>query len=158
MRRLIVIAGTLALLGACSSGGCDSSSNKPSGSASEPPSLGGGTSRGGTSETVSFQGLGKSAAPGQTPAVSSAAAALGGSAPLPAQSVICGGFPNLAADCKTDPAFDALKKKCCPTGAIDQCTAIPGGARLLGHGCAAPAAGFTSTPTQAPASTPAVQN
>jgi hypothetical protein len=73
-----------------------------------------------------------------------AAAALGGSgtsAPAdPPQSVICGGFPNLLDDCRTDPLFEQVKKKCCPSGTVVQCQAIPGGARLTGHGCTASAA------------------
>jgi len=74
---------------------------------------------------------------------------LGGSAPEPAQTVICGGFPNLLADCKTDPAFPDVKKKCCPTGIVDQCSAIAGGARLIGHACSAQASTFKSTPAPA---------
>jgi hypothetical protein len=146
MRRLMLIAGTLALLGACSSGGCDAGGGKSSEPAKEAPTLGGGSPHGGTGETISFQGLGKGAPPpGMSQATSSAAAALGGSAPLdPAQTVICGGFPNLLPDCKTDPAYAALKQKCCPTGTVDQCVAVPGGARLIGHACSAQAS--TSAP------------
>jgi hypothetical protein len=143
MNRLLLIAGTLAFLGACSSGGgCDGGEKKPAAPAGQATSLPGrGPAHGGTSETVSFQGMGKksSADPAQ-----SAAAALGGSAASapagPPQTVVCGGFANLAADCKSDPLFEQVQKKCCPTGTVDQCQAIPGGARLTGHGCTASAA------------------
>lgn len=151
MMRLLLVAGTLALLGACSSGGgCDGGGGEkktPSGESTTLP--GGASSHGGPSETVSFQGLGKKT--GGDPQAAAASAALGGSgaAPAPAaaaaasdapQSVICGGFPYLAADCKTDPVFDQILKKCCPTGQVDRCQAIPGGARLTGRRCAASAA------------------
>jgi hypothetical protein len=143
MNRLLLIAGTLAFLGACSSGGgCDGGEKKPAPAAGEATSLpGGAPSHGGTSETVSFQGMGKktSADPAQA-----AASALGGSAasaPVdPPKSVICGGFANLAADCTTDPLFDQVRKKCCPAGTVDQCRAIPNGALLIGRGCTASAA------------------
>jgi len=154
MPRLLAFAVILSLLGACSSGGgCDggTSDNKPS-SGESSGAGGGGPSHGGTSETVSFQGLGKKT--GGAPASSdpqAAAAALSGEGGKPApaavsghataaaapQSVICGGFPYLAADCKTDPVFDQIVKKCCPTGQVPKCEAIPGGARLTGAGCAA---------------------
>ena len=154
MPRLLAVAVILALLGACSSGGgCDggSNDNKPS-SSSSGGGGGSGPSHGGTSETVSFQGLGKKT--GGAPASSdpaAAAAALNGDGTQPApaavaspaggapapQSVICGGFPYLAADCKTDPVFDQIQKKCCPTGQVLKCEAIPGGARLTGTGCTA---------------------
>jgi hypothetical protein len=159
MNRLILIAVTLAFLGACSSGsGCDGGGDKkPSSGQSSSLSGGAGSSRG-TSETVSFQGLGRKAAgdPAQAaasaPTAAAAAALGGGGAPAPAassQSVICGGFPYLAADCKTDPVYDQIVKKCCPAGQVDQCQAIPGGARLIGHGCTA--SNFTSVPTAASA-------
>jgi hypothetical protein len=179
MGRLILIVGTLALLGACSSGsGCDGGENKstsPSGHSSGGGGGGGGGFRGGTGESVSFQGLGKTKAPppvnGQqaVAGTNAAAAALGGSAPnpppgggassssatattassagsasTPPQSVICGGFPNLPADCLRDPSFDAIKAKCCPTGFVEKCQGIPGGARLSGSGCAAPASSIIS--------------
>lgn len=153
MPRLLAFAVILSLLGACSSGGgCDGGS--PDSSQSSSGSSGGGGGGGGpshgTSETVSFQGLGKKT--GGAPASSdpaAAAAALNGdgakpapaavaaAAPAKPQSVICGGFPYLAADCKTDPVFDQIQKKCCPTGTVDKCEAIPGGARLTGTGCTA---------------------
>ena len=154
MNRLLLIAGTLAFLGACSTGsGCDGGGDKKAAPAGESSSLPGGTSHGGTSEMVSFQGLGKKAAgdPTKQTPTGTAAAALGGSAAgAPAAqsgSVICGGFPYLAADCKTDPVYDQIVKKCCPTGQVDQCQAIPGGARLIGRGCAAST--FTSVPAAA---------
>ena len=158
MRGLILIAATVAFLGACSSGGgCDGGDAKSSSGSGQSSGGGGGGGGGGahgTSETVSFQGLGKNSPPppanGQsrpasstTTATNAAAAALGGSAANPsagpAQSVICGGFPDMPADCLKDPAFDAIKKKCCPTGQVDQCQGIPGGARLIGHACTAAA-------------------
>lgn len=152
MPRLLAFAVVLALLGACSSGGgCDGGSpdNKPA--SGEPASLPGGpSSHGGTGETVSFQGLGRKTggAPAATDPQAAAAALNGeGGKPAPAavaaaapsapQSVICGGFPYLAADCKTDPVFEQIAKKCCPTGEVDKCEAIPGGARLTGRGCTA---------------------
>jgi hypothetical protein len=152
MPRLLAFAVILSLLGACSSGGgCDggSNDNKPS-SGGSAGAGGGGPSHGGTSETVSFQGLGKKTdgAPASTDPQAAAAALSGeGGKPAPAavaaaspsasQSVICGGFPYLAADCKTDPVYDQIAKKCCPTGQVDKCEAIPGGARLTGRGCTA---------------------
>ena len=151
MPRLFALAVALSLFGACSSGGgCDGGEKKES--SGEPASLPGGpSSHGGTSETVSFQGLGKKTggAPAATDPQAAAAALSGeGGKPAPAavaavapsapQSVICGGFPYLAADCKTDPVYDQIVKKCCPTGQVDKCETIPGGARLTGRGCAAP--------------------
>lgn len=155
MRGLLLIAGAMAVLGACSSGSCDTGNGDKSAPAAEPKSLPGGGSRGGTNELVSFQGLGRKAAGDPTPPTQTAkaASALGGSgASAPAgggasggaaggaESVICGGFPYLAADCKTDPVYAQVLKKCCPTGSVDICQAIPGGARLIGHGCTDPAA------------------
>ncbi|HXS99353.1 MAG TPA: hypothetical protein VN915_01625 [Elusimicrobiota bacterium] len=155
MPRLLAFAVIFSLLGACSSGGgCDggTSDNKSSSSGSSGGAGGGGPSHG-TSETVSFQGLGKKT--GGAPASSdpqAAAAALNGEGGKPApaavagnasataaapQSVICGGFPYLAADCKTDPVFEQIQKKCCLTGQVLKCEAIPGGARLTGTGCTA---------------------
>ena len=142
MNRLLLIAGTLAFLGACSSGGgCDGGEKKAAPSSGQSTSLpGGASSHGGLSETVSFQGMGKK---GGSPA-QAAAAALGGAAaggPIdPPQSVICGGFQNLAPDCKTDPLFEQVRQKCCPAGTVEQCQAIPGGARLIGRGCTPSAA------------------
>jgi hypothetical protein len=146
--RLILIASVLALFGACSSGGgCGGDDAKSSSSSGDSGGGGGGggSSRGGTGESVSFQGLGKNPAPppanGQkqaVPGTNVAAAALGGSAATsPPQSVICGGFPGLPPDCLKDPVFDAIKKKCCPTGQVDACHGIPGGARLTGRACTA---------------------
>lgn len=159
MRRLFLIAASLAILGACSSGdscGGSSSEKKTAPAPGETSGMsGGGGSHGGLGEGVSFQGLGKKApAPGVSAAANAATGALGGStaAPGPAApslNVICAGFPNLAQDCSTDPAFDAIKKKCCPTGQVDHCQSIPGGALLIGRGCSAPA------PAKAPAPTPA---
>jgi hypothetical protein len=151
----------LGALWACSSGGggCDGGNNAaPSGQSTGLSVGSGGT--GGTGEAVSFQGLGKKA-PGDAPQsaekakTNALAAALGGSgsnaapgaapaapaaAPAgsgaPIKSVICGGYPNLAADCTKDPAFSVIKKKCCPDGTVDRCQAVPGGARLIGKGCA----------------------
>lgn len=152
MHRLLALAVVFALLGACSSGGgCDGDAEKkPSSGESSGGAGGGGPSHGGTSETVSFQGLGKKTggAPASSdPAAAAAALSGAGGPPAPAavaaapaggpQSVICGGFPYLAADCKTDPVYDQIAKKCCPTGVVDKCEAIPGGARLTGRGCTA---------------------
>jgi len=156
MPRLLAFAVILAFLGACSSGGgCDGGSpdNKPSSGSSGGGGGGAGPAHGGTGESVSFQGLGRKT--GGAPASSdpqAAAAALNGEGAKPApaavagntagsggapQSVICGGFPYLAADCKTDPVFEQIQKKCCPTGQVTKCEAIPGGARLTGTGCTA---------------------
>ena len=139
MNRLLLLAGTLAFLGACSSGGgCDGGEKKPEAAGQATSLPGGAPSHGGPSETVSFQGMGKK---GSADPAQNAAAALGGSAPAdPSQTVICGGFPNLLDDCKSDPMFEQVRKKCCSTGTVDQCQAIPGGARLIGHGCTAPTA------------------
>ncbi|HEX4048456.1 MAG TPA: hypothetical protein VH309_11505 [Elusimicrobiota bacterium] len=148
MNRLLLLAGVLAFLGACSSGGgCDGGNDNRPAASGQSTGLPGGVSHGGTGETVSFQGLGRKGAgdPARPSQTAAAAAALGGSgAPAPAapaasaeQSVICGGFPNLAADCKTDPAFPQVQKKCCASGQADRCQAIPGGARLIGRGCVA---------------------
>jgi hypothetical protein len=150
MRHLVFIAGLMAVLGACSSGSCDSGGGDKNAPAAEPKSLPGSGSRGGTGESVSFQGLGKkTAGDPPTPATPAAKAesALGGSgsnAPAggaagAAESVICGGFPYLTADCTADPVYQQVLKKCCPTGQVDRCQAIPGGARLTGRGCTAPA-------------------
>jgi hypothetical protein len=38
-------------------------------------------------------------------------------------------------DCLRDPSFNAIKAKCCPTGYVERCEGIPGGARLTGTGC-----------------------
>ena len=142
------IAGIMAVLGACSSGSCDSGGGEKNAPAAEPKSLPGGGSHGGTSELVSFQGLGRKAAGDAAPAAPAAKAesALGGSgssgqaggAAGASESVICGGFPYLASDCTTDPVYQQVLKKCCPTGQVDRCQAIPGGARLTGRGCSAP--------------------
>jgi hypothetical protein len=149
--KLLALAFAAALFGAlaCDSGsGCDSGDKKQGSGQSEGMSGGGGGSShgGGLGETVSFQGLGKKDAPPPTQAGAQAAAApAGGSgaaaaSPAPAsQSVLCGGFPNMPADCTTDPAFDAIKKKCCPTGQVLVCQGVPGGARLIGTNCTAPA-------------------
>ena len=142
----MLIAGTMAVLGACSSGSCDSGGGDKNAPAGEPKSLPGGSSRGGTSELVSFQGLGRKAPEDSKPATPSAKAesALGGSGASASagapESVICGGFPYLTADCTADPVYPQILKKCCPTGQVDRCQAIPGGARLTGRGCTAPSA------------------
>lgn len=149
MRGLILIAAAAAFLGACDSTGCGGAPEKPSSGESTSMSGGGGGSHGGLGEAVSFQGIGKKQDPppaggaGQaqpaaaaSPAAQAAAAA---SAAASAQSVICGGFPGLPADCLKAPEFDAIKKKCCPTGQVQACQGIPGGARLIGQGCTAAA-------------------
>jgi hypothetical protein len=150
--KLLLLAATLAFLGACSSGaGCDGGGGEKKTSNGESAGLPGGPSSHGTGEAVSFQGLGKKTAgqpapTGSAAKTAAAASALGGSnAPAPdaagAQTVICGGFPYVAADCKTDPVYPQILKKCCPSGTVDKCQAIPGGARLIGQGCTAPADG-----------------
>lgn len=146
------MAAALALLGACSSGdsGCGGSDKKESnGEASSMPG-GGGTGGGGLGEPVSFQGVGKKDAP--PPPQQAPASASPAPAPAPAsssqpnaasqdgpQSVICGGFPDLPADCFKDPAYPKIKAKCCPSGQVEQCRGIPGGARLIGRACTAAA-------------------
>ncbi|MBI3566204.1 MAG: hypothetical protein HY079_13495 [Elusimicrobia bacterium] len=149
MRGLILIAAAAALLGACDSSGCGGPPEKQSSGESASMS-GGGGSHGGLGEAVSFQGIGKKQDPppangtGQpqqaagagSPAAQAAAAP---AAQASAQSVICGGFPGLPADCSKAPEFDAIKKKCCPTGQVQACQGIPGGARLIGQGCTAAA-------------------
>lgn len=150
MRGFLLIAAAAALLGACDSSGCGGAPEKQSSGESTSMSGGGGGHGGGLGEAVSFQGIGKkqdpppangtaqpqqaaqAAAPG-SPAANAAAARSS------AQSVICGGFPDLPADCSKAPQFDAIKKKCCPTGQVETCQGIPGGARLVGQGCTAPA-------------------
>ena len=152
MNRLLLIPGLLFFIGACSSGSGCGGDEKKAPAAGQSTSLPSGSSHGGTSELVSFQGLGKKApgdiAPGGQ--VGTAAAALGGSGATadPQESVICGGFPNLAADCKTDPLYDRVLKKCCPAGSVDLCQAIPGGARLIGHRCTAPIGGPVAAPAK----------
>jgi hypothetical protein len=149
MGRILAIAAALAFLGACSSGGSgcggDAGEKKSSGE-STGMSGGGGAPSGGLGEAVSFQGLGKKKDPPPPEQPAQAAASPGGAAPASAaapaaasapQAVICGGFPNLPADCSKDPAFDAIKKKCCPTGQVEACQGIPGGARLIGRSCTA---------------------
>jgi len=109
---------------------------------------GGGGGRGGLGEPVSFQGIGRKdppPPPQQGPAQAPAAAPASGAAAADASSaggsqvVICGGFADQPADCLKSPAFDAIKKKCCPSGQVDACQGIPGGARLTGRGCTAAA-------------------
>jgi hypothetical protein len=141
MRRVLAIAGVLAFLGACTSGdsGCGGGGDKKAanGESSSMSGGGGGTGGGGLGEAVSFQGIGKKEAP---PPPQQGAAPAQAAAPADGpQSVICGGFPNLSADCSKDAAFDAIKKKCCPTGQVEQCQGIPGGARLIGRACTASA-------------------
>lgn len=112
------------------------------------PGGGGGGGRG-LGETVSFQGIGRKdppppqQGPAQAAAAAPASAAAAGGADATAgggsQVVICGGFADLPADCSKAPAFDAIKKKCCPAGQVDACQGIPGGARLTGRGCTAAA-------------------
>lgn len=145
MRRFLTIAAALALLGACSSGdsGCGAPDKKEAGGESSSMPGGGGGGRGGLGEAVSFQGIGRKEAPPppqQGPAQAPAAApASNASAGGGSQTVICGGFSDLPADCSKAPAFDAIKKKCCPAGQVEACQGIPGGARLTGRGCTAPA-------------------
>lgn len=147
MLRFLMIASALAVLGACSSGdgGCGGPDKPESAGQSSSMPGGGGGGGAGLGETVSFQGMGRKApppppqqgpaqAPAQAPASSPADASGGGS-----QVVICGGFRDLPADCSKAPAFDAIKKKCCPAGQVDVCQGIPGGARLTGRGCTASA-------------------
>ncbi|MFI5347807.1 MAG: hypothetical protein ACHQ51_15660 [Elusimicrobiota bacterium] len=139
MRRTALLTAILAFLGACSSGGsgCGEDPKKTSGGQTTPMSGGSGGGRGGSlGEGVSFQGLTKKPAPAQQaasgqPAPSASAPA----APSGPQAVICGGFPDLPGDCLRAPAFNAIKAKCCPTGYIERCQGIPGGARLTGSGC-----------------------
>jgi hypothetical protein len=153
----IAAIGAVLLFAACGSGdsGCGGSEKKDSGGESSSMPGGGGTGGGGLGEPVSFQGVGKkqeppppqqapasSAAPaeGQAAPASSGGGNGGGAAPADGpQSVICGGFPDLAADCFKDPDYEKIKKKCCPTGQVEQCQGIPGGARLIGRGCTAAA-------------------
>ena len=142
MRRIAAIAAVLAFLGACTSGdsGCGSDAKKTDSGHPTAMSGGSGGGRGGSlGEGVSFQGLGKK----QTPTVQKGAvpaqpvpSASGAPAAGP-QAVICGGFPNLPGDCLRDLAFNAIKAKCCPTGYVERCEGIPGGARLTGSGCTA---------------------
>lgn len=153
MRRVLLIATALALLGACSSGdgGCGAPEKKDDSGQSTGMSGGGGGGGGGLGETVSFQGMGKkkapppaqaaapgqqaqaqAAAPAQKPAAAETAAAADSS-----QSVICGGFKDLPSDCFKSPVYSAIKKKCCPGGQVERCEGIPGGARLIGKGCTA---------------------
>ncbi len=151
MRHLLLIAAAAAILGACDSNGCGGApDNKSSSGESAGMSGGGSGGGGGLGEPVSFQGMGKkqdpppaqAAAPQQAApagASPSATAAAATAAAASVQSVICGGFPNLPADCLKAPEFDAVKKKCCPTGQVAACQGIPGGARLIGQGCTAPA-------------------
>lgn len=151
MRGLVLIAAAAAFLGACDSNGCGGAPEKQSSGESTSMS-GGGGGHGGLGEAVSFQGIGKkqdpppaqaagpaqasqAAAPG-SPAANAAAASAAASS---SQSVICGGFPGLPPDCSKAPEFDAIKKKCCPTGQVETCQGIPGGARLIGRGCTAAA-------------------
>lgn len=150
MRGFLLIVAAAAALGACDSNGCGGASeNKPSSGESTGMSGGGGRS-GGLGEPVSFQGIGKKQDPppaqAGAPAAGSPAAASGGARAAPSsaaaaapQSVICGGFPDLPPDCTKAPEFDAVKKKCCPNGQVQVCQGIPGGARLIGQGCTAPA-------------------
>lgn len=148
MHRWLALAAALAFLGACSGegGGCGEE-KKPSSESSAPSAGGAATGGGGLGEPVSFQGTRAKDTPppaqdqAPTPAAKPVPQAAPAAAPAAASapqsgSVLCGGFPNLAADCSKDPSFDAIKKKCCPTGQVDQCQAIPGGARLIGRGCA----------------------
>ncbi|MDE2491826.1 MAG: hypothetical protein KGM24_13350 [Elusimicrobia bacterium] len=153
MRRLwapaAAAAFALAFAAGCtgSGGGCaGDSSNSNSGEATPMAAGGGGGSRGSLSEPVSFQGLGakkappptQAAAPSPGGATAGAASVSGKAAPDVtggAQSLLCGGFPDLPPDCKTSPLFKAIRQKCCPDGTVERCEAIPGGARLIGRGC-----------------------
>jgi hypothetical protein len=151
MRRGLLIAAALAFLGACSSGdgGCGAPDKKEDTGQSTGMSGGGGGGGGGLGETVSFQGMGKKQAPppaqGAAPAQAAAAPAAKTSAPAAgaasgassSQSVICGGFKDLPSDCFKSPLYPAIKKKCCASGQVERCEAIPGGARLIGKGCTA---------------------
>jgi hypothetical protein len=151
MRHLLLIAAFASALGACDSAGCGAPADNKS-SSGESTSMGGGGSGGGggLGEPVSFQGMGKKQDPPpaqgqQQPAAPaagaspSATAAAATAAAASSQSVICGGFPDLPPDCSKAPEFDAVKKKCCPTGQVGACQGIPGGARLIGQGCTAAA-------------------
>lgn len=144
--RVLAFAAALAFLGACSSGGGGCDGGPPKQGNGESTSMGGasGVSKGGLGEPVSFQGIGpggkkEETPPAQPPARQAAASSSGGHSQSLAdngsQSVVCGGFPNLPPDCSKDPAFDAIKKKCCPAGQVEQCQGIPGGARLIGRAC-----------------------
>lgn len=157
MRRFLAAASVLILLGACTSGdsGCGGGEKKESAGESSSMPGGGGTGGGALGEPVSFQGMARKqeppapqqgAAQAAAPAAAGAAGAApasGGADPAPggsgSQTVICGGFPDLPADCSKAPAFDAIKKKCCPSGQVEACQGIPGGARLTGKGCTAAA-------------------
>lgn len=124
---MAAIAALLALLGACTSGGSGCGGDDPKKTSTgqvTPMSGSGGGKNGSLGEPVSFQGIGKKQAAAPRPAV------------VP-QAVLCGGFPNLPKDCLHDPAIDAIKAKCCPSGNVTICEGIPGGARLTGDGCTA---------------------
>lgn len=142
MRLTIALAAALSLMSACSSsGGCGGGPDKKNDSGQMGGMSGGGSGRGnGTlGEAVSFQGMGKK---------SSVAPYAAAGAP---QTVLCGGFSNLVMDCTKDPLFEEIRKKCCPTGQIEQCAAVPGGARLVARHCAPPAAAPAAAPAPAPA-------
>jgi hypothetical protein len=153
MRRLwapaAAAAFALAFAAGCtgSGGGCAGSSSDANSGQPAPMAGGGGASQGALTETVSFQGLGRkksspvvsAAAAALAPAGAPGATAVGGKAAPDvtggAQSLLCGGFSDLPPDCKTSPLFKAIKEKCCPSGTVERCEAIPGGARLIGRGC-----------------------
>jgi hypothetical protein len=146
MNRLLPLAAAAAaavFLGACggSGGGCSSPPPEKSGQAA--PMASGGTSHGGLGEPVSFQGLGrkppppqqKAAAPAQSSSGPSSAPGATSSGAGATESLLCAGFPDLPKDCSKAPQFKAIKAKCCPSGTVERCEAIPGGARLYGKGC-----------------------
>ncbi len=143
MKKLLALGAVLAFLGACSgsSGGCGGDAHKNDAGQSAPMA-GGGPSHGSLGEPVSFQGLGRKAPPPPPAAAQAAASSSPSSAPGATasgagaeESVLCGGFPDLPADCKKSPLFKAIQAKCCPKGQVDRCQAMPGGARLFGHSC-----------------------
>ncbi len=155
MRSFWLCAAAAAAFGACSSGssGCGQA-DKPKSGAASSFSGGGANPGGGGGEAVSFQGAGfarklqapkvaASTAPvhgeGEpAPGASDADARAAAAARAPAQSILCGGFPNLPDDCLGSPDFPQVAAKCCPNGVVLTCKAIPGGAKLTGRGCAAP--------------------
>lgn len=75
---------------------------------------------------------------GPAVAISTAAAKAAAAAKKPALSsrdYVCGGFPGLPADCLKSIRFAAIKQKCCPSGTVEKCQGVPGGAKLTGKGC-----------------------
>jgi hypothetical protein len=164
MRTALILAAVAAFLGACSGGSSGCGGDQKESSSSAPQSSGGGGSAGGGGgEAVSFQrtAMGPRSADGNVvkstatagtaasaPAApsgaaggvaSTAAAKAASKAAAPdSQSVLCAGFPGLPDDCMESPQLVDVQKKCCPTGIVFACRAVPGGARLTARGCATP--------------------